>query len=1258
MAQLTVLGDWVGPGEQLAAESLAAGLPNGWEVIAGRKLPGDRRDDVDLLVVGERLIFLLDEKHWGPTIVAGDAQWLVNGQPRRNPLDRASHLARVVAGLLQKKVTRWDAASRGQHRVQAGIILSNPNVHLLGAREHDSRELILSLEQAPAALRTLDNAARSGFAPARASALAVLKGLPQRDDRVVRVGPYIVDEELAPVGRARCFRAQLDQQVVLLRCYPLHGWGGDDPEHFIRREERAIRTLADLGRTWQSHPVILDEARQWLVVPVVPTPDARSLRVSVDLLDPARPHGQLPTEVARSVVRDAFQALSEVHGAKLLHRGLHPRRIWLGRQMRVCFSDFYLARISGEQSVSLFVDYEDLGLPYRAPECMESLVPASPAADVYSLALSMAVWLIGEVTDTPDVPAIAEALQEHGNLGAALASCLTTEPECRPTAEEMATQLLEPVETAAAEPGTGDEFCPGATIRGRYHIEDRLGQGAYATTWAVWDADRQRRLVLKQFHDENVAAHARQEYNAAERVRHANCARVYDIQMQPPPGFLVNDYIDGVSLRDKARQELLQLDLTRRIASSVLQALDHIHGLDLVHGDVSPGNIIITPDDAAVLIDFGLTGKIGNRSGGGTPPVMAPEVLQGAPATVQSDLYALAASLVMCMLGRPPYAGDPVEGALRDSTPVLPTQNEKDQWGPEGAAFLEVLFQALDPDPFKRPVSATKLADQLDMARASSAASGKEQINPTVDSLRRLYRGSTGGNSGNRGLDDDFAIDTYVRTRLDAELLPAILEGSLRTVLLTGNPGDGKTSFLAKVGQELRDRGATTLAENDAGWRLECDGHTYAAVYDASESHEGTSSDSLIQQALAPGDGRDPNQHTALIAANDGRLLQFFTDFEDLYEDLARRARAQIDEQAAATPEVTVVDLKQRALADLNFGGLATDIVDAFTSDARWQICVGCISRTTCPMLRNAMALQEHSRQAVGELVLISHLRRLRRATFRDVRSAIAWLITGDRTCQEVHDATRQNLDASRDKFALLHDLAFDAASGDYLVREWADVDPALVASPEVERVARLDPELAPESAAFDPRAASTALRRLYMATWMPSALNRRRVRAYRYLDDFLEMLRRSDDDVALPRLLLGASRIVGAPRYSGTGLAIKEGDPSSGWAVLKEIPSDQFRLKLHGGTAAYVEAIADRLTLQHEAGSRLPLTLDTVEIVLRAADGEVLNDVHSDAVRQDLDGFAAQLRRQSATVVRIIDPAGSASTAVRRGQSIYLEEA
>lgn len=64
MAQLTVMGDYQGPGEQKTAETLARDLPDAWHVIAGRKLSGPTRDDLDLVVVGERAIFVLEEKSW------------------------------------------------------------------------------------------------------------------------------------------------------------------------------------------------------------------------------------------------------------------------------------------------------------------------------------------------------------------------------------------------------------------------------------------------------------------------------------------------------------------------------------------------------------------------------------------------------------------------------------------------------------------------------------------------------------------------------------------------------------------------------------------------------------------------------------------------------------------------------------------------------------------------------------------------------------------------------------------------------------------------------------------------------------------------------------------------------------------------------------------------------------------------------------------------------------------------------------------
>ena len=101
MAELRVKDEWVGPGEKKTAEHLRDTLPDDWVIFAGRKLAGENRDDVDLIVVGHGKIFVLDEKSWGPRIVVDDSYWYVNGRARQNPLGRVGQLARKIATKLK-----------------------------------------------------------------------------------------------------------------------------------------------------------------------------------------------------------------------------------------------------------------------------------------------------------------------------------------------------------------------------------------------------------------------------------------------------------------------------------------------------------------------------------------------------------------------------------------------------------------------------------------------------------------------------------------------------------------------------------------------------------------------------------------------------------------------------------------------------------------------------------------------------------------------------------------------------------------------------------------------------------------------------------------------------------------------------------------------------------------------------------------------------------------------------------------------------
>jgi hypothetical protein len=593
---------------------------------------------------------------------------------------------------------------------------------------------------------------------------------------------------------------------------------------------------------------------------------------------------------------------------------------------------------------------------------------------------------------------------------------------------------------------------------------------------------------------------------------------------------------------------------------------------------------------------------------------------------------------------------------------LAPTGSELGTWGEEGAALLDVFFRAAAVEPEHRPQSASQLLALVTSARTAPTPSPEpdleRRINENVTAIRRLYRASSGGNAGNRGLDDEFAKDTYVSTMLDTELLPRVMAGDLDLVLLSGNPGDGKTSVLVKLHDTLVARGATVEHADDAGWRLRYDDRLFFAVYDASESHGDLSSDDLLRQALDPVATQADGPATALIAVNDGRLIQFFTDYEDEFEEW----RFALDDQLAGLDpgdsRVVLVDLKRRSLAGSpDSPGLADRALAELTDERLWEVCHSCAAKPRCPILANRELMAGSGALAFGELVLTSHLRRLRRATFRDVRSAAAWLLTGDRECAEVHRIDKEGRNAKLLGDALAYDLAFTHTSNDYLISEWSDLDPASVAAPLVDelrrRRGRHGDRRAPEA-----RSVAGLARALYFGDAPADSPLAREVRAYRYLHEFTAMLWHEEPARTRDRLLLGISRLAGAFGYLDSGLAMSSGMPGAAWAVLHTIPHEQFAVERPEAGHPLVETIPDRLSLIHTpAGQRLDLTLDTAEIILRAADGELVDDLGSDSIRQEIDSFVNQLAKQPSDAVRVVDSSGSIAIARRVGPTIRLEQ-
>jgi serine/threonine protein kinase len=1224
MAELRVVGPYRGPGERLTAETLAQQLPADWVLIANRSLPTQEHDDLDLTVVGRNLVFIVEDKHWGPTVKVAPGAWLVKGQPRENPTDRVSFLSRKLAGMLKNRVSGYP---RRGHVVKSYVVLSHPKLTVDWSEAGPESDIVIGLGDAAQALLDEDSSASVSMGDARAATVAFLDGWKERAAVPKRIGIYKVNREITPLGRARVFAAHDDvKNFIYLRCYPMDGWGpGVEPENLIRRERNAIQKLAQSGRTLQSQPVVEDDFNRWFVVPIVQEP-ITSLDRLLSVQNPALSPSASAFDDVLEFVIDAFAGLQEIHQDGVIHRGVAPSRVALDAQGKVKFTDLYLARISGEITVAPSLnELADRGRPFRAPECRDFVDAATPASDAYSLALSLLWWLHGDLKAGPSDQA-PPARSDFEVIGAVLRRSTAQGPADRPSIPTVLSDLRGMLGAVQVT------FAPDQIVAGRYKIERALGEGGAAKSWLAVDQRVGDRRVLKQYGAAVSFEDAMKEYKSAARLQHERCARVWDINEDPP--FLVTDFIDGESLRNASRVAI-EPELYRRYALDVLDGLAYMHDHEFLHNDISPGNIIIEREKRACLIDFGHSrAKESQSIVRGTPNYSAPELASGQK-TPRSDLYALGATFLWSMLGHSPF-GQTDYGDLDKSTIRPLSDQDRAHLTPLGVVIAEQFHWLIAPDPSERPDSAREFADDLERAAVVDVGAGSALINPTVDLLRQLYRGSKLGNAGNRGLDSDFAKGTYVETLLDSKLTEDIIGGELDLVVLTGNPGDGKTSYLKQLYDYLADAGAIVLSEGLGGWVVETRQRTFAAVYDASEARDNKTSDDLVMEALAP--VRAGVAHTALLAINDGRLRQFFRDNSDLYPDYYKAVTAGLNGTVPAeASRVAYVDLKRRSLAATanDPDGIAGRTLDTFTAGHRWTVCENCSARLVCPMLRNRSQLAGRGRKHLLNLVEISHLRRQRRATFRDFRSAAAWVITGDRGCADVHRAIDGGLDLRRGDDALHFDLAFDSRSTDYLIAEWSELDPSLLP------VAALEREYRARDNGSEPWQRRDSLnRRAFFADLDGDADHLAEATPYRHLEQFQAAL--ASDEAAqrlLPRILLGLSRLLGAFGYHGQQLALQDG-AIDGWAVLREISADTFRLERRFSHSPYVEHQADELLLSHSS-AHLILTLDSVELILRAANGELVNDAAANAIKLELSLLASKLMLHTASAAIIVNPAG-----------------
>ena len=221
----------------------------------------------------------------------------------------------------------------------------------------------------------------------------------------------------------------------------------------------------------------------------------------------------------------------------------------------------------------------------------------------------------------------------------------------------------------------------GQIVKDRYEILEILGEGGMAFVYKARDTQLERFVAIKTLkpnyvNQETFVERFKREAKTAANLNHPNIVQIFDWGIEDEPYFVM-EYIEGNTLTSIiAKNRTISLSDILFIGAQVSNGLHAAHQKGLVHRDIKPGNIMITPDGKVKVTDFGIVSLQNEESditktGSilGTASYISPEQAQGKPVSIESDLYSLGTVLYELIAGKPPFSGDtPISTATKHLT--------------------------------------------------------------------------------------------------------------------------------------------------------------------------------------------------------------------------------------------------------------------------------------------------------------------------------------------------------------------------------------------------------------------------------------------------------------------------------------------------------------------------------------------------------------------------------------------------------------
>lgn len=1265
-------GEPVNASERMAVEKVKSklqGLTGSWIVLSNlsHSYNVDRlSDEIDIVILGQAGIAVVEVKHWDPGFLKQRPE-VVDVEA-----EKINEKAKRVAGKLR---TELDAGF-----VSASLLLTRGGtgqhggnrLHVRGVPVFGLSECKELAESARGAVLTAAQLERAAHMLAPATRVSIGKQLRH-------FGGLVNLERQPPLEDPfhRIYRGQHPSRrdKVVLHLYDLSA--ADDKE----AEARARREF-DVIQRWQKSPFLpnlldsFQEAESYpgelfyfsLVDPAAPPVADRRLDDAWSLEERLR------------FARAALQALAELHHPSedslppIVHRHVTPQTLRVRHNGQPLFTDFSLARLAEAMTISAHATPPEGDSEFFAPEVIRGgLAAADSRSDTYALCKTLATIFSGGDT---------KAREAFDFLQGGCAE----NPEDRDALADLAAVLERATgSTAQRQPSLPKaEFWDEETVvpfqSARYKIVGRLGRGGIGQTFKVVEVDAKSdelygTYVAKLIHHEADATAALRAYRKARAyTTHRNLSAIHEIAPEWKPDRFVAllKWIEGTPLSDLTgilalhAEDLAEASLQTlvlRWLGDLCNALWELHRVSLVHGDVSPRNLIVHAGNI-VLTDYDTVADVGSTPRSRNLLYASQAVATGQTIQPNDDIFSLAATFFHVLFEREPF----LFGTDRVKT-VGCNWDQLNTTGLERVA--EFIAKATSANPQERFEDARAAAAFLDSTpNSTSGQLGTVNFAPTLtpQSVQRLaellsaYPGSRHGNNETRGLDSEFAAATYVETRLDAALRDEIETGEVALAILFGNAGDGKTAFLQHLLLELGLPDAHS-SHRILERRLP-DGRILHVNLDGSAAWQGKAANELLDKFFSPFKALDLHRdwrNPRILAINSGKLLEWLETQDET--PLTRQLYGALFEgdstsEANLDRHIRLIDLNRRSLV----GGVESGeikatflnaLLDRFLGSHEpvdpWGNCSRCTAQHRCSAWQSVQSLRDpvlgsRIRTRLADALQACHLRGEIHITARELRAAVVFTFFGVHDCSELH---------ANPEIAPLHywDRAFDADAPQRqgeLLSELARFDPALDNNSLVDRVLLRGLS----NPVASPRDALASARRRAWFEWGAEAFDQIHLPADTLtlqggsrLDLFrtIPLLGDADRNLICRDLCLGIARLEDLPQEAFAGerglpLRIQPRTPTeTAFWVAKPWSSFQLSAPL-ARTAEGLEVLHTHLVLTYtyadESEERLPIGLELFHLLLSLKEGAQLSGAGQEGVFAHLEIFTQRLAQEDTRVL------------------------